>query len=117
MVVGLAPPPEVIVKGNVPEIWLSGLVTPTLIVLGLATSAAETAAVNWVAFTNAVVRLAPFQVTMAPFTKFKPLTVKVKAGLPAKVVFGAKLVKLGAGGVACDPNPDRGAMSSAWLIG
>lgn len=45
-------------------------------------SAAGTAAVNLVAFTNVVVRAAPFHSTTDVLTKFVPVTVRVNAGPP-----------------------------------
>src|SRR5688572_13229387 len=63
----------------------------------VATSAAPIAARSWVALTNVVVRLAPFQRTTEDDTKPLPLTVRVRAGLPATALAGARLLRTGAG--------------------
>ena len=44
-----------------------------------------------------VVRLLPFQRTTEPETKFVPVTVKVKAALPALIEDGLKLLSFGTG--------------------
>jgi hypothetical protein len=54
------------------------LETVTFAVPGKAVSAAEIVAVSCVALTNAVGRGDPFQLTTSPFTKFVPVTVKVR---------------------------------------
>jgi len=60
-------------------------------------SAAVIAAVNWVEETKVVVRLAPFQRTTAPETKFVPFTVSVNAAPPAVPEDGLRLVVVGTG--------------------
>ena len=54
-------------------------------------------AVICVALTNVVVRALPFHRTTEPPTKFEPLTVSVKAALPAAAELGARLVATGTG--------------------
>jgi len=65
-----------------------GFVTETGGVPAAATSAAEIAAVNWVALPNVVVRALPLKFTVAPLTKFAPVTVNVNAPEPAVVPVG-----------------------------
>jgi hypothetical protein len=62
-----------------------------------AMSAAGIDAVSCVAETNVVVRLAPFQRTTEPATKFEPFTVSVNAAPPAVVVDGERDVTAGTG--------------------
>ena len=57
-----------------------------------ATSDAGTLADSCVAERKLVARVAPFQVTCVPGTKFAPLTMRLKPGLPATVEFGERLV-------------------------
>jgi hypothetical protein len=64
---------------------------------GEATSLAGIAAVSWVLLTNVVVRLDPFTCTIDPLTKLLPLTVNVKAPLPAVAALGDKLASDGPG--------------------
>jgi hypothetical protein len=61
------------------------------------TSAARIVAVTSVEETNVVVRDEPFQSTTESFTKFVPLTVRVKLELPAAVDVGLSDVVVGAG--------------------
>ena len=63
----------------------------------LATSAAVICAVASVLSTTLVVRLLPLNLTVAPLTKLVPVTVRVKAPLPAVVVVGLMLLSVGAG--------------------
>ena len=60
-------------------------------------SLAGIAAVTWPAFTNVVVRAAPFQWTLEVPTKLLPFTVSVKAAPPAAVLVGASDVRAGTG--------------------
>jgi len=62
-----------------------------------AMSLAGIAAVTWVLLTKVVVRLEPFTFTTAPFTKFVPFAVRVKAEPPTVAVVGEMLVSVGAG--------------------
>ena len=62
-----------------------------------AMSLAGIAAVSWVALTNVVLLEAPFTSTTDPPTKPDPLTVNVKAPLPAVTLVGDTLVTDGAG--------------------
>src|SRR3954447_15583347 len=54
-------------------------------------------AFSWVELTNVVVRTTPFQVTLEPLTKLVPLTMSVKAALPALMDVGFRLVRAGCG--------------------
>ena len=74
-----------------------GLNTVTLAVPAVATSEALTLAVNSVALTNVVVKLAVFHLITEPFIKLLPFTVKVKAAAPAAHVEGEVVVKVGIG--------------------
>lgn len=75
----------------------AGFVTVTLAEPVFAMSAAAIAACNCVAFTSVVVLAEPFQFTTDVLLKFVPFTVKVNAAPPTIVVFGLKLVRVGAG--------------------
>jgi len=59
------------------------LKTTTLAVPGATMSVAGTEAVNWVALTKVVVSAVPFHIMVDAFTKLLPVTVKVKAAVPA----------------------------------
>src|SRR2546423_4195855 len=74
----------------------AGVTTVTCGVPAAATSAAATAAVICVALTKVVVRVAPFHLTVLPLTKPVPVTVSVKAGLPADVLVGDRAARGGA---------------------
>ena len=81
-----SPPPGALLK------------TVTLAVPAEAISAAVIAACSCVLETKVVVRSTPFQRTIeTPPTKFEPLTTSVKAGPPAVVDAGFKLVRVGTG--------------------
>src|SRR6266404_66681 len=73
----------------------AGVTTVTCGVPAAATSAAAMAAVSWVALTKTVVRTAPFQLTVEPLTKPVPVTVSVKAALPAAVLVGDSAARVG----------------------
>src|SRR5256885_4805646 len=73
----------------------AGVITVTCGVPAAATSAAAMAAVSCVALTKTVVRAAPFQLTVEPLTKLLPLTVSVKAALPADVLVGDRAARVG----------------------
>ena len=74
--------------------------TVILLTVGKAMFPAATTAVSCVALTNVVGRLAVPHHTADPFTKFEPLTVRLKPAPPAVVDAGARLVIAGAGGGA-----------------
>src|SRR2546423_5097649 len=74
----------------------AGVTTVTCGVPAAATSAAAMAAVSCVALTKVVVRVAPFHLTVLPLTKPVPVTVSVKAGLPADVLVGDRAARGGA---------------------
>jgi hypothetical protein len=80
-----------VVPADVPP----AVVTVTLAVPAVAIRLAGTAAVSWVALTKVVVSPAPFQFTVAPETKFVPVTVRVKAPPPAVAELGLRLVMVG----------------------
>ena len=95
----------------------AGLNTVICAVPVLAMSVAGICALNVVALPKVVERSAPFQRTVAPLTKFVPLTVRVKAAPPAAREFGFRLVMAGTGLVcalivkvsaAVTPPPGRG---------
>src|SRR5439155_3631429 len=71
----------------------AGVTTVTCGVPAAATSAAAMAAVSCVALTNVVVRVAPFHLTVLPLTKPVPVTVSVKAALPAAVLIGDRAAR------------------------
>jgi hypothetical protein len=73
--------------------------TVTLALPTVAISAADTDAVNCVEPTNAVARAVPFHCTTALLRKFVPFTVSVKAGPPAPVAAGFRLMMVGVGTV------------------
>lgn len=75
-----------------------GLSTLTAPVPGAAIRFADTEAVNWVALLKAVDKFAPFHCTPAPATKFVPVTVSAKPGLPARREFGLRAVMVGTTG-------------------
>jgi len=94
----------VTVKASALEVPPPGLATVTCAVPAAATSVAGMAAVSWVALTNVVVRAAPFHFTVAPLTKLVPVTVRVKAGLPAWALFGDSAVMVGTGALPVTVN-------------
>jgi hypothetical protein len=73
-------------------------VTVMLAVPALAMSLAGTAAVSCVGLTYVVVSAVPFQFTVAPETKFVPVTVSVKAAPPAVIVEGESVAIVGVPG-------------------
>jgi hypothetical protein len=75
----------------------AGLVTVTVAVPAVAISAAVIAAANFVVLTNVVVLAAPLNFTTDVDTKPVPLTVRVKAALPAVALVGEREVAVGAG--------------------
>lgn len=74
-----------------------GLKTVMRAAPAVAMSVAGIVAVNCVALTNAVVRLAPFNRTVEPLTKLEPLTASVKAAPPAVTELGLMVVMTGVG--------------------
>src|SRR5438552_1806601 len=87
--------PAVAPVGDSPAPPGAGGTTVTCGVPAAPTSAAAMAAVSWVALTNVVVRVAPFHLTVLPLTKPVPVTVSVKAALPADVLVGDRAARLG----------------------
>ena len=75
----------------------AGVTTVTWAVPAATRSLAGMAALSWVALTNVVVRLLPFQRTVEADTKPLPVTVRVKAGPPCKAVLGASVESTGTG--------------------
>ena len=75
----------------------AGVTTVTCALPAVTMSLAGIAAVTWPAFTNVVVRAAPFQRTWEVPTKLLPFTVSVKAAPPAGVLVGASDVSAGTG--------------------
>src|SRR5258708_7171592 len=75
----------------------AGVTTVTCGVPAAATSAAAMAAVSCVGLTKVVVRAAPFHCTLEPLTKLVPVTVSVKAALPADVLVGDSVESVGDG--------------------
>jgi len=91
---------EVIVNEAGFDDCLSGLITMTLAtVFALVASMSDNgmAPWSWKLLTNVVVLFAPFQVTAAPEIKLAPFTINRNAGLPAEVVFGRRILIIGAG--------------------
>src|SRR5438067_12412432 len=91
------PPAGLTVNVSVPDVCPSGFLTETGTEPAAAMSAAVIAAVTRVALTNVVVRVAPFQSTVAPETKLAPSTVRVKAADRESVVLGVRVVTVGRG--------------------
>jgi len=81
------------------------VVTVTLAVPAVAIRLAGTAAVSLVALTNVVVSVVVPHCTVAPETKFVPLTVRVKAAPPAVAELGLRLVIVGGGGLMVNVAP------------
>ena len=75
----------------------AGVTTVTGALPAVTMSLAGIAAVTWPAFTNVVVRAAPFQRTWEVPTKLLPFTVSVNAAPPAAVLVGASEVSAGTG--------------------
>src|SRR6266850_1621815 len=75
----------------------AGVTTVTCGVPAAATSAAAMAAVSCVGLTKVVVRAAPFHCTLEPLTKLVPVSVSVKAALPADVPVGDSVESVGEG--------------------
>jgi hypothetical protein len=74
-----------------------GLLTVTLAAPAEAISLARIEAVSFVTLLKVVARSDPFHLTVAPDTKFEPLTVRVKAGSPATAELGLSPVMAGTG--------------------
>jgi len=75
----------------------AGLNTVTGTVPAVAMSLAEIVAVSWVLLPYVVARSAPFHRTMDDAMKFVPVTVSVKPGSPAVLLFGAMELSVGTG--------------------
>src|SRR2546421_9373126 len=86
--VGQPAPAGFTVNVSALDVCPSGFLTETGTEPAAAMSAAAIAAETRVALTNVVVRLAPFQSTLAPETKVAPSTVRVKAVPPAVALVG-----------------------------
>jgi hypothetical protein len=99
-----------------------GLNTTTDAVPTEAISVAGTAAVNWAALTNVVVRFAPFHCTIALFSKLLPFTVNVNAGPPAIAEFGTSEESVATGVVTVKksrldvPPPGAGFTTVIWML-
>jgi hypothetical protein len=76
---------------------LPGFRTVTLAELAVATFAARTRAVSWVALTMGVASGEPFHCTVAPETKPLPVIVRLKAGPPAATELGLRAEMAGVG--------------------
>lgn len=72
--------------------------TVTVAEPGVAIRLAGTVASNCVALTKAVVRGPPFHCTIAPLSKFEPLTTSMTPAAPARAELGFNEVITGAGG-------------------
>jgi len=96
--------PELVVKVTAGEVPPESF-TVTLTEPAVAIRLAGTAAVNCVALTYVVVRAVLPHCTVAPETKFVPLTVRVKADPPAVVEVGDRLVIVGATAVMVNVAP------------
>src|SRR5437899_108784 len=91
------PVPAVTVKVTTLEPRRSGLLTVIDTEPAVLMSLAGMAAVSWLALTNVVGRLLPFQFTVEPTTKPLPLTVREKAPLPAAAEDGVSALMAGGG--------------------
>src|SRR5215831_14005746 len=87
----------VIVNDSALDTDPSGFATVTCAVPAAAMSADPIAAVSWLALTNVVVRTLPFHRTLAPLTKFEPVTVSVNPAPPAGAELGDKVASVGPG--------------------
>jgi len=76
----------------------AGVKTLIVRVPAVAMSLAGIAAVSWVGETNVVGRALPSTCTTELPTKFVPVAVSVKAGLPSATAVGLMLVRVGGGG-------------------
>ena len=74
-----------------------GFLTVTDTVPAVVRSVARICAVTWVLLTKVVTRAELFHLTLAPFTKFEPLTVRVKAAEPTGLLEGESEVMIGVG--------------------
>jgi len=85
------------VKVRAPDVPPPGEGLSTVIesVPAVAMSLAEIAAVNWVLLTKLVARALPFHCTVAPETKFVPVTVSVNVAPPAVALEGESEVAVG----------------------
>ena len=95
------------------DVLPAGFATVTVAAPREATSLAEIAAVNWDTLINVVVRFDPFHLTVEPEPKLLPLTVRVKAGLPAGTVLGLMLLSTG---VATETTRLK-ALVAVWGVG
>ena len=74
-----------------------GFLTVTFTVPAVVRSVAGICAVTWVLLTKVVTRAELFHLTLAPFTKFEPFTVRVKAAEPTGLLEGESEVMIGVG--------------------
>jgi hypothetical protein len=88
-----------------------GVNTVTEAVPAAVISPAPTVACSWEPPTYVVARSAPLHLTTELVTKPLPVTVRVKAGLPAATLLGVKVVTAGTGGTGAIVN-DRAAADS-----
>src|SRR5438309_1013735 len=100
----------------------AGVTTVTDAVVAAARSVAGIAAVSWVALTNVVVRVAPFQRTLEPVTKLLPFRVRVKAAPVTLALEGESDVSDGAGAVIVNvwapevPPSTPGIVTVTWAV-
>jgi len=116
---------EVMVKvsgGSVVPPPGAGLATVTAALPAEAMSLAKIAAVNCVALTKVVVRLAPFQCTVEAVTNPEPFTVSVNAPEPASVLDGDSELIVGGGllmvnaAALVDPPPGVGLNTVTFTV-
>src|SRR5262249_62343208 len=88
-------PGAVIVKDRALDTDPSGFATVTCAVPAAAMSAAPIVAVSCPALTNVVARALPFHRTLAPLTKFEPVTVSVNPAPPAGAELGDREASVG----------------------
>ena len=96
--------------------------TETLAVPAAVISLAGICAVSCVPLTKVVVRLLPFQRTVAPLRKPEPVTVKVKPAPPAMAAFGVKVAIVSVGALMAKvstfdvPPPGEGVTTDTFAL-